>query len=703
MRARLLASLHFQQITERRSRIPEAHAGTFEWIYSQDTESTLSWHNFVSWLRNRSEEQDNLYWISGKAGSGKSTLMRYLYENARTQKYLTQWCEGKRLLVASCFFWNPGTAIQKSLQGLLRSLLHELLSEEQSLIPEVSPWRWRSYDLGATTLEDWTDIELLDALQRVVRHADGSIKIFLMVDGLDEFEANEEQRLELVKMFKNLATMPGVKICLSSRPWQVYLDNFGDGPSLRLQDLTQGDIRKYVSDNLVSNKQFLLHEQATGVNSAAISQEIVEKAQGVFLWVTLVVASLQQGLRDGDSISDLMRRLKALPSDLEAYFKRLLESLDIQYRKEAAKLFQIVLRATRPISLMSVSFLNEQSAEFGCSPTLPPSSEAALSARLQLAERWLNTRCRGMLEVHETDCWSAVGYRGVDFLHRTVREFLGTEDVQQILRSYSTNPVNASYFLCQSSLMQIRMLKEVQSEGLFELIDDVMYYAQLVEISEPATTQELFEMVQSAVMHHRKGCYMLKDTLGRSHHLETPFGQSIEHWIPWHCSFLTLAVQYGWENFVLRELACEARLDNKPGRSLLDFSLRRSLTFTAGEYPPLVGVVSLCLQRRCSANTLFHSATIFENFVSYMKSNAGSEPGIYGKWDSGTAWAKATKLLIEHGAKQKQRIRDAQLRTKIVHGKVIRYTETPAQYHDLAEIFLLCLLTGTYWLLSFVG
>jgi hypothetical protein len=188
IRATFLASIHFQQIIERRSRIPQAHAATFEWIYSQDSKSTSSWHNFVSWLRNGSVNQRNLYWISGKAGSGKSTLMRYLYEDARIKEYLQQWRSGQHLLIASCFFWNPGTPIQKSLRGLLRSLLNE----EESFMPEAAPWRWRSYDLGATILEDWTDSELLNALQRVVKQAKGGMKIFMMVDGLDEFEGNEE-------------------------------------------------------------------------------------------------------------------------------------------------------------------------------------------------------------------------------------------------------------------------------------------------------------------------------------------------------------------------------------------------------------------------------------------------------------------------------------------------------------------------------
>lgn len=38
------------------------------------------WNDFVAWL----EEGDGLYWIAGKAGSGKSTLMKYIASHPST-------------------------------------------------------------------------------------------------------------------------------------------------------------------------------------------------------------------------------------------------------------------------------------------------------------------------------------------------------------------------------------------------------------------------------------------------------------------------------------------------------------------------------------------------------------------------------------------------------------------------------------------
>jgi hypothetical protein len=84
----------------------------------------------VDWL----EHENRVYWMSGKAGSGKSTLMSYITSEPRTEKALTVWAEPSELIMASFFFWNPGTVLQKSYLGLLRSLLYQIANQRQDLI-----------------------------------------------------------------------------------------------------------------------------------------------------------------------------------------------------------------------------------------------------------------------------------------------------------------------------------------------------------------------------------------------------------------------------------------------------------------------------------------------------------------------------------------------------------------------------------------
>jgi polynucleotide 5'-kinase involved in rRNA processing len=82
LEADILNSLYFDTMVDRHEEIQEAHQETFEWIYHSPMEDGDPWASFIEWLRTG----DSIYWINGKAGSGKSTLMRYLYDNRRTKK-----------------------------------------------------------------------------------------------------------------------------------------------------------------------------------------------------------------------------------------------------------------------------------------------------------------------------------------------------------------------------------------------------------------------------------------------------------------------------------------------------------------------------------------------------------------------------------------------------------------------------------------
>lgn len=83
----VLSSLRFRDMSHRERRIPQAHHRTFEWIYGGRSADASSTH--VSSFRDFLTRADQpLYWISGKPGSGKSTLMKYLRENEATRRHL---------------------------------------------------------------------------------------------------------------------------------------------------------------------------------------------------------------------------------------------------------------------------------------------------------------------------------------------------------------------------------------------------------------------------------------------------------------------------------------------------------------------------------------------------------------------------------------------------------------------------------------
>lgn len=163
----LLQALKFKTMRDRLESITKAHRNTFEWIFKDPTEFDKPWDNFQEWLISG----QGLYWIQGKAGSGKSTLMEFISTHSDTTSNLYNWSKGKYLRVGTFFFWNGGNPEQRSQAGLLRSLLFQVLSIETWLIPDVFPEEWEEYfrspDSGFS--EEWKLPRLKICFENLIR------------------------------------------------------------------------------------------------------------------------------------------------------------------------------------------------------------------------------------------------------------------------------------------------------------------------------------------------------------------------------------------------------------------------------------------------------------------------------------------------------------------------------------------------------
>jgi hypothetical protein len=404
----ILESLRFPMMNDRYERLAEAHENTFKWIFQDPKIYHKPWDNFVEWLF----LGHGIYWIQGKAASGKSTLMRFIWNNALTLQILRRWSGSSQLIVAAFFFWNSGIPEQRSQRGLLRSLLFEALRKNKDLIPDVLPNEWENKSaLAAHDLpirpETWSLAQLQMAFRRLVGLASPQLKLCLFVDGLDEYDGDAQ---DIAQYFKELSTCADcVKFCLSSRPWPVFREIYGGTPMLEVQDMTRDDIRLYVSDKLEKNRhmQRLLAEDPE--NASELIEEVTEKAAGVFLWVVLVVKSLVGGLVNGDRISHLRRRLASLPADLEALYEHMLNGIDPFYAEEASQIFQIFRASGHSLDIptleRSIRFSDyRQAIELEVmEPNMLRAETEKIIIGLEMIIRRLESRCKGLLEALEDD------------------------------------------------------------------------------------------------------------------------------------------------------------------------------------------------------------------------------------------------------------------------------------------------------------
>lgn len=419
----IIRSLTFESQEFRHEDIALAHHQTFGWVFDQTEHpaphSTAG--NFQSWL----ERGSGCFWVSGKPGSGKSTLMKFITGHPRTRAALATWSSQKPIVIASHYFWSAGKQEQKSQRGLLKTLLHEIFLQHPDIIEISCAERWPEA-IQNLKHKRWGVPELNRALSIIAEQRNLTVNLCFFIDGLDEFEGDHE---DFCQAIQELSKSPHVKVCVSSRPWNVFEHSFGhnEAHKLYMHELTRNDIRSYVTDQLQRHPRW--HElELRPQESMWLIDEITDKSAGVFLWVRLATRQLRRGLTEYDTFTTMKERLEYMPADLEIFFKQILNSVDPFYHGQMACTLLIALAAGQPVppEIYDTEYFQGGKQAYALSLPIQVSSANQATASLTRVSRRLNTTCRGLLEI------SSQG-RQVEFLHRTVRDFLKTSEMYEFL------------------------------------------------------------------------------------------------------------------------------------------------------------------------------------------------------------------------------------------------------------------------------
>lgn len=297
------------------------------------------------------------------------------------------------------------------------------------------------------------------------------LKLCLFIDGLDEYDGDE---YEIAELFGEISKSPNSKCCVSSRPHLPFQEAFTGLLGLRLEDLTLPDIQKFASDKLENDKRMQRLTFIEPDDTPKLVEEIVTSANGVFLWVKLVVASLLSGLGNHDQVSDLRARLRVLPKDLEDLYEHMVLRVDESYRREALRLYQIVAAAvdSRPddwtdgihLTILGVVFAEEKDSDLAITAQMRFLEQAEVYSRCQRMMYQLVSRCGGLLEVqngdHPRD--EVTPNMKVSYMHRTVKDYLEKNDTRVLLRcrtgGASASPFDPNLAILRSYVLQLKVL-----------------------------------------------------------------------------------------------------------------------------------------------------------------------------------------------------------------------------------------------------
>jgi len=237
-------------------------------------------------------------------------------------------------LMAMHFFSARGVALEKNFLGLMRSLLYQLLRQDRPVLEHFLPHFRRKQETHKADWE-WHTNELQEFMLSI------SSPICFYIDALDE--CNESERQDVVSFLENWmrharSNDVPLKIFFSSRHF----------PDIDIEACDEIHPERYNGTDISTYTVQRLSRLPDQKGALILKEEIVRKAQGVFLWVVLVIGILTK--IKYESVEVKRTRLRQIPPELGQLYGNVLGGMGIEERKHMYLIVQWVLFAREPLT-----------------------------------------------------------------------------------------------------------------------------------------------------------------------------------------------------------------------------------------------------------------------------------------------------------------------------------------------------------------
>ncbi|KAL6693020.1 hypothetical protein J3F84DRAFT_396503 [Trichoderma pleuroticola] len=466
----IATGIQFSNIQTREEAISKTFGETYSWIFLDEppTKDDIPiWSSFPKWLQ---DDFGRVYWITGKPGSGKSTMMKLISQEASVRDTLSQSLGSLRLLLVKYYAWLPGSALQKSIEGLKKAIIYQALEQYPDLAPILAPRRWVFCQvLGSILgLPAWYTWEVEESFGALLSLCGKTIKLVLFVDGLDEFDTPAS---EVVKTIQHITATcnTALKICAASRPWTEFQDEFHQSPMLQMNLLTENDMNIFVGNNFKNNRGFVEQRQLNPEAASQLLADIVQRVNGVFY-----------------------RVLEALPTSLSSLYDVIWACIRPNNLPDASYMIQVLRAYDGPMPWLTLWVIEESRfSPIRASFIMESNSrEVALrSLRRKLAAR---TKC--ILEVSGGETLGCV-----DFVHRTARDWAIQPENWQLICSSSEEQLDPHLCILKAETListDRRILRTITKDDVWQMIVRILWHAGEAK-DIPKNTRDINECLHS--------------------------------------------------------------------------------------------------------------------------------------------------------------------------------------------------------------
>lgn len=312
-----LPSVQFQDVHDKR--LDSLVRGTGTWFQTHDL--------YQRW---KASTRSTVLWVKGKPGCGKSVLA------ALTLKEL-KGLQTDDTAVAH-FYCDSSNPERSGYRYLLTTLLKQISVQSPRLDQNLE----RMYNMESLVQDRGPGANEVEKILPTV--FSGFRRAFMVIDGMDELSEPERFLRFLPLLLRE--TTSTLTVIVFSRDISPMHNAFKDYPQLRVNGVNNAeDIKMFISSKLSADDPDWDPDLLNRVKA-----ELLDKAEGMFLYVSLMVGRLRGSLPP----NELVKRLKSLPKGLtEAYkanLKRILDQDDESDKRLTLKILLWIANAKRPLS-----------------------------------------------------------------------------------------------------------------------------------------------------------------------------------------------------------------------------------------------------------------------------------------------------------------------------------------------------------------
>jgi type II secretory pathway predicted ATPase ExeA len=274
------------------------------------------------------KEGKSIFWLSGMAGTGKSTIARTIAQSFADREQL-----------GASFFFKKGEGERGNASRFFTTIAVELMAHEPGMIPGIMTALHKDPAVSQGALTDQFEDLILQPLLGIKQATSQASALIVVIDALDECEKEKDIRaiLQLLARTKDIRPMP-LRIVVTSRPELHIRLGFKEMTNGTYQDLILHQVPRSTIEHDI--RLFLEHElgviqkermPSTNWPEAHQMQALVELAVPLFIYAATVCRYVgTKGSNPKAYLDKVLQYQKATFSQLDRIYLPILDQLLVE-------------------------------------------------------------------------------------------------------------------------------------------------------------------------------------------------------------------------------------------------------------------------------------------------------------------------------------------------------------------------------------